>query len=121
MALTAIPSKAAVMLVILAMTIPAIAGSLPGAVAPGTVTHAASQTLVGIFQHKLRLGIVIKGPVAPAIGVVAATTLLAQAALVNITFAVTVHTARCGVMEALVEMAGFTGRDRMVPDQGEAG
>lgn len=121
MALTAILSKAAVMLVILAMTSPAIAGSLPGAVALGAVTHAASQTLVGILQHELRLGIVIKGPEAPTIGVVAASTLLAQAALVNITLAVTIHTARCGVMEALVQVAGFTGRYRVASDQGEAG
>lgn len=113
MALTAIPSKAAVMLVILAMTIPAIAGSLPGAVAPGVVTPIASQTLVGILQYELRLGIVIKGPEAPAIRVMAGATLIAQAALVIIGLAVTIHTACRGVMETLVQVAGLAGRHRM--------
>jgi len=121
MALTAILSKAAVMLVILVMTTFAIAGSLPGAVAFGAVTHVASQTLMGVLQYELRLGIVIEGPEAPTIGVVAGTTLITQAALVNITLAVTIQTARCGVMEALVQVTGFTWSDRVVPNQGEAG
>jgi hypothetical protein len=121
MALTAIFSKAAVMLVILAMTTPTIAGSLPGAVALGAVTHVASQTLVGILQHELRLGIVIKGPEAPAIRVVAGTTLVTQAALVDITLAVTIRTACGGFMETLVQVAGFARRDSVIADQGKAG
>lgn len=113
MALTAILSKAAVMLVILAMTGPAIAGSLPGAVALGTVTHAASEALVGILQLEFRLGIVIKGPEAPAIGVVAGATLIAETALVIIALAVTIHTACRGAMETLIQVTGLAGSHRM--------
>lgn len=121
MTLGAISSETPPVYIILAVTTPTISRSVSRANFLGAMTCLAGHRLVGTFQRKLGLRVVVKSPKSPAVGVMAGTTLLTQGSMVLISISMTVHTSRVGFTEALVFMAGFTWGNRMTANQGERG
>jgi hypothetical protein len=85
-----------------------------------TVAGQTIQPLMFAIQNKTGFGVVIKRPQQPVVGVVAATAICAQAALVSIIVYMAVHALAGCIMEGLAGMAVLAYRLGVISQQRES-
>ena len=75
------------------------------------VAGPAHQALMGSFQHKISLGIVVEPPEVPTVGVMTESALSAEAPFVVILGFVAAQAVHGGVFVGCLQMALFAGGD----------